>query len=163
MALVRWDPTRELSTLQSEMNRLFSGFFDEQRGQGNGGRRWAPPIDVFEREDAIFLKADLPGLDEDDLRIEVNDNALVISGERRSEAQEEKNGYYRVERSYGAFSRSLVLPDGVDADRIEANFDRGVLEVKVPKPEARQPRRISIGSRTVEGNATERESGGEAG
>jgi HSP20 family protein len=154
MALVRWEPMRELSTLQSEMNRLFSGFFDEQ-GQGNGGRRWAPAIDVFEREDEIILKADLPGLDEDDVRIEVKDNVLAISGERRTEAQEEKNGYYRVERSYGAFSRSLVLPDGVDPDKIEARFDRGVLEVKVPKPEARQPRRISIGSRTVEGTATD--------
>ena len=163
MALVRWEPMRELSTLQSEMNRLFSGFFDEQ-GQGNGSsRRWAPAIDVFEREDAIFLKADLPGLDEDDVRIEVNDNVLALSGERRSEAQEEKNGYYRVERSYGAFSRSLVLPEGVDPDRIEASFDRGVLEVKVPKPEVRQPRRIAIGTRTVEGTATEADKDGDLG
>src|SRR3954447_20491013 len=154
MALVRWEPMREISTLQSEMNRLFSGFFDEQ-GQGNGVRRWAPAVDVFEREDAIVLKADLPGLDEDDVRIEVNDNVLAISGERRSEAQEEKNGYYRVERSYGAFSRSIVLPEDVDPDGIEADFDRGVLQVKVSKPERRQPRRISIGTRTVEGTATE--------
>jgi len=156
MALVRWEPMRELSTLQSEMNRLFSGFFDEQ-GQGNGSRRWAPAIDVFEREDAIVLKADLPGLDEDDVRIEVNDNVLAIAGERRSEAQEEKSGYYRVERSYGAFARSIVLPEGVDPEKIEADFDRGVLEVTVPKPEQRQPRRISIGNRTIEGTPTERD------
>jgi HSP20 family protein len=155
MALVRWEPARELGTLQSEMNRLFSTFFDDQ-GPTNGARRWAPAVDVLERDDSIVLKADLPGVDHDDVSIEVSDNLLTISGHRQSEAQEKKEGYFRIERSYGAFSRSIGLPQGVDADRIEASFDKGVLDVTVPKPEERKPRRISIGGRTLEGTATEK-------
>src|SRR4051794_14672848 len=101
---------RELSTLQGEMNRLFNGFFDDQSG-GNGMRRWAPAVDVLERGDSVVLKADLPGMEEDDVRIEVHDNVLTIAGERQSEAHEKQEGYFRVERAYGAFSRSLGLPD----------------------------------------------------
>src|SRR5918996_6443201 len=132
MALVRWEPMRELNTLQGEMNRLFNSFFDEE---GGNRRRWAPAVDLLEREDSLVLKADLPGLTEDDVHIEVRDSVLTISGERKAEHEDKQNGYYRVERSFGRFSRSLQLPDGVDAERIAASFDKGVLEVTVPKPE----------------------------
>jgi HSP20 family protein len=154
MALVRWEPMRELNTLQGEMNRLFNSFFDEER---NGTRRrWAPAVDLLEREDSLVLKADLPGLTKEDVRIEVRDNVLTISGERRSDVEDKQNGYYRVERAFGSFSRSLTLPDGVDADRIAASFENGVLEVTIPKPEERQPRRITIGGtkKTIEGSAS---------
>ena len=154
MALVRWEPMRELNTLQGEMNRLFNSFFDE----GNGGRRrWAPAVDLLERDDSLVLKADLPGLSEDDVEIEVRDNVLTIAGERKAEHEAGENGYYRVERSFGHFSRSLQLPDGVDADRISASFENGVLELTIPKPEQRKPRRIAIGgsAKTVEGTASE--------
>jgi HSP20 family protein len=157
MALVRWEPMRELNALQGEMNRLFNSFFDE--GNGGQGRRWAPAVDVLERDDSLVLKADLPGLSEDDVQIEVRDNVLTIAGERKAEHEERQNGYYRVERSFGRFSRALQLPDGIDADRIAAAFDKGVLEVTIPKPEQRQPRRIEIGgsnAETVEGTATEK-------
>jgi HSP20 family protein len=158
MALVRWEPMRELNALQGEMNRLFNSFFDEGNGS-SAGRRWAPAVDLLERDDSLVLKADLPGLTEDDVQIEVRDNVLTIAGERKAEHEEKQNGYYRVERSFGRFSRSLQLPDGVDADRIAAVFDKGVLEVTVPKPEQRKPRRIEIGGAgapTLEGTATEK-------
>jgi HSP20 family protein len=148
---------RELNALQGEMNRLFNSFFDESNG--GQGRRWAPAVDLLEREDSLILKADLPGLSEDDVQIEVRDNVLTIAGERSAEHADKQNGYYRVERSFGRFSRSLQLPEGVDADRIAASFDKGVLEVTIPKPEQRKPRRIQIGDAgptTVEGTATEK-------
>ena len=156
MALVRWEPMRELNALQGEMNRLFSSFFDE--GANGERRHWAPAIDLLERDDSLVLKADLPGMSEDDVQIEVRDNVLKIAGERQAEHEAKENGYYRVERAFGRFSRSLQLPDGVDADRIAASFDKGVLEVTIPKPEQRKPRRIAIGSTggTVEGTASER-------
>jgi HSP20 family protein len=153
MAIVRWEPARELSTLQGEMNRLFQAFFE---GDGETGRRWAPAMDLMEAEGQLVLKADLPGLSEDDVNIEVRDNVLTVSGERKSEREHKRNGYYRVERAFGRFARSMTLPEGVDADKIEASFDKGVLEVRIPKPEERKPRRISIGKNsTVEGTATE--------
>jgi HSP20 family protein len=116
-------------------------------------------MDVVEAEDHLVLKADLPGLSEDDVKIEVRDNVLTVSGERKTEREDERRGYYRVERAFGSFSRSLTLPDGIDPDRIQASFDRGVLEVRVPKPEERKPHRISIGrnsNKAVEGTATEK-------
>lgn len=148
MALVRWEPMRELTTLQGEMNRLFNTFFDEgENGQTRqAGRRWVPAVDLFEREDSLVLKADLPGLSEDDVKIEMHDNVLTISGERQADFENKQNGYYRVERAFGGFSRSLTLPDGVDADKISASFRNGVLEVTIPKPEQRKPRRIEISS-----------------
>ena len=152
MPLVRWEPMRELNTLQTEMNRLFNNFFDDEGGNAER-RRWAPAVDLLEREDSLVLRADLPGLKEEDVQIEVRDNVLTISGERRAEFEDSEQGYYRIERAYGNFSRSLSLPDGVDADKIEAHFEDGVLEVKIPKPEERKPKRISIGGgqKTIEG------------
>jgi HSP20 family protein len=146
MALVRWDPARELDLLQSDMNRLFDTFF-QGRGGGasNGSRRWIPPMDLAETDSEFVLRADLPGLDEDDLDIEIKDNVLRISGEREAEREERGEGYHRVERAFGRFSRALDLPEGIDADAVTARFDRGVLEVRVPKPEERQPTKVQIG------------------
>jgi HSP20 family protein len=156
MALVRWEPMRELNALQGEMNRLFNSFFDEEGGNG-ARRRWAPAVDLVEREDSLLLKADLPGLSEDDVQIEVRDNILTISGERNAEHEDKQNGYYRVERSFGRFSRSLQLPSGVDPGGIQASFDRGVLAVTIPKPEERKPRRIEISGAqpAIEGTSSE--------
>jgi HSP20 family protein len=147
MALVRWEPVRELTSLQNEMNRLFNTFFDTPAtSPGNGGtlRRWVPAMDLVETDDAFVLKADLPGLSEEDVHIEVEDNVLTISGERKAEHEEKKEGYFRVERAYGSFRRSLTLPEGVNANAVQASFNRGVLEVRIPKPEERKPRRVSI-------------------
>ena len=162
MALIRWEPVRELGTIQNEMNRLFNTFFEAPAG-GNGTpalRRWIPAMDLVETDEQFVLRADLPGLSEGDVNIELEDNVLTISGERKSEREERKEGYYRVERASGAFTRSLTLPEGVDADAVKASFDRGVLEVRIPKPEARQPRTVAISvggaaPKTIEGSETQ--------
>ena len=155
MTIVRWEPFRELGTLQSEMNRLFNSVFDSP-GPGNGGtmRRWMPAMDLVETDDHFVLRADLPGMDEDDVKIELEDTTLTVSGERKAEHEEKSEGYYRVERAFGTFARTLTLPSGVDPEAVSASFDRGVLEIRVPKPEARKPRRIEIGGadrQTIEG------------
>jgi HSP20 family protein len=146
MALVRWDSSRELSSLQAEVNRLFQSFFDTPAtGAGNGNcRRWHPAMDLVETEDHFVLRADLPGVSEEDVKVEVEDNVLTVSGERRHEQEVAKGGYYRLERASGTFARTLTLPEGVDADAVEASFDKGVLEVRIPKPAERKPRRVAI-------------------
>jgi HSP20 family protein len=163
MALIRWEPVRELNTLQSEMNRLFNNLFDTPPQNGGGGqaavRRWIPAMDLVETQDEFVLRADLPGLSEGDVNVELEDNVLTVSGERRSEHEERKEGYFRVERASGAFSRSLTLPEGVDESAIKASFDRGVLEVRIPKPEERKPRKVAISvgggePKTIEGSET---------
>jgi HSP20 family protein len=131
-----------------EIDRVFDAFF----GQTDQARRWVPPVDLVEAEDHFVLKADLPGLVEGDVNIELQDGTLTISGERRAEHEQSERGWYRIERSFGSFNRSLTLPDGVDPDRIEAAFSNGVLEVRIPKPEERKPRRISISSSDGNGN-----------
>jgi HSP20 family protein len=148
MAVVRWEPFREFTTLQNEMNRLFNTVFDAP-APGNGGstlRRWMPPMDLVETEDHFVLRADLPGMKEEDVKIEFDDGTLTVSGERKAEHESKNEGYYRVERAFGSFSRSLTLPEGVDAEAVTANFANGVLEVSIPKPEVRKPRRIEIGA-----------------
>ena len=161
MALVRWEPVRELHSMQQEMNRLFNTFFDAPNGPSTGGgpRRWVPAMDLVELEDHFVLRADLPGLDDGDVKLEIADDVLTLSGERKFEHEDRKEGFYRLERGAGSFSRSLTLPEGVDAEKIAASFDKGVLEVRIPKPEERKPRRVEIavgGSRpAIEGRAAE--------
>ena len=159
MALIRWEPARELQTLQQEMNRLFGTVFDNPAG-GNGSisRRWIPAMDLVEEDGGYVLRADLPGLSENDVSIELEDNVLTVSGERKSEHEDRKDGYYRIERASGSFSRSLTLPEGIEPESIQARFDNGVLEVRIPKPEERKPRRVAINvgekPAAIEGSAT---------
>jgi HSP20 family protein len=136
MTLVRWEPVREL--------RLLNSLFDTPTFPQSASRRWIPAIDLVETEGEFVLRADLPGLSEQDVSIELEDNVLTLSGERKSEHEERKQGYYRVERSSGSFRRTLTLPEGVDAEAVKATFDRGVLEIRVPKPEQRKPRKVQI-------------------
>jgi HSP20 family protein len=172
MALIRWEPVGELNTIQNEMNRLFNTFFESPApgngGTGSGSRRWIPAMDLVENGDEFVLRADLPGLSESDVNIELEDNVLTISGQRRAEHEERKEGYFRVERASGSFSRSLTLPEGVDPEAVKAHFDKGVLEIRIPKPEQRKPRKVAInvggGARqqTIEGSESTG-SGGSAG
>lgn len=160
MAIIHWEPVRELGSIQSEMNRLFNTVFDGSGGSGGGDatRRWAPPMDLIEATDHFVLKLDLPGLGEDDVNIEVEDGTLTISGERKAAKESEEGGVRRFERAFGAFSRSVSLPQGLDPEQVTAEFDRGVLSVSIPKPEERKPRKIAIGvgssPATVEGKAS---------
>src|SRR5579863_3430350 len=146
MALNRWEPAAELNTIQTEMNRLFNSLFDTPTRPATVGstRRWIPAMDLVEDGDHYVLRADLPGLSEQDVNIELESDVLTISGERKAERTDEKGGYRRVERSYGSFSRSLKLPDGIDGDAVQASFDKGVLEVTIPKPEQHRPRKVAI-------------------
>jgi HSP20 family protein len=156
VTIVRWEPFRELSSLQTEMNRLFNAAFEAPAGGNAAPRRWTPAMDLVETEEEFVLRADLPGMSESDVSIELEDNVLTVSGERKSEHEDKREGFYRMERAYGSFSRSLTLPKGIDPEAVNAAFDRGVLEVRVPKPEQRKPRRITISAgdgepRTLEG------------
>jgi len=157
MALVRWDPFRDLTALQSEVNRLFS-----RASGGDMGERqsWTPAIDVVETDNAIVLKAELAGMKPEDINIEVQDNVLTVSGERRFQEEVKEDKYYRIERRYGSFSRSLALPPTADESKVDATYDNGVLQVTVRKAEIAKPKKItvSVGAaqpKTVEATATE--------
>jgi HSP20 family protein len=129
------------------MNRLFGSVFDSTSpSPGNGAalRHWIPAMDLVETETDFVVRADLPGLTESDVRVELEDNVLTVAGDRRTEQEERRAGYYRIERASGAFSRALTLPEGIDPAGIEANFRNGVLEIRVPKPTQRKPHRVSI-------------------
>jgi HSP20 family protein len=153
-----------MQTIQQEMNRLFGTLFDAPEGSGGGDggslRRWIPAMDLVEEGDHFVLRADLPGVREEDVNVELEDNVLTISGERKAEHEDRKEGYYRIERAAGRFSRSLTLPEGIDPDSIEAQFENGVLTVRIPKPEERRPRRvaISVGDKApvIEGSGSDR-------
>ena len=142
MTVVRFEPLRELSSLQNEMNRLFNTVFDTPVTGAN--RRWVPAMDLVETADAFVLRADLPGMTQDDVKLEVEDSVLTVSGERAAEHETKQEGFYRLERSFGSFSRSLTLPKGIDTESVGASFLNGVLEVRIPKPEQTKPRRIEI-------------------
>jgi HSP20 family protein len=140
MALVRWESAGDYGSLQREINQLFSSFAD-----GRGGRRaagWVPAIDLRETQDGYVLLADLPGVSADDVAIDVERNVLTLSGARSRPDQ--GAGLLRAERGFGSFRRRLTMPEGVDPDEIVASFDRGVLEIRIPKPVKARPRRISI-------------------
>ena len=124
-----------------EVDRLFDRLFDAPAA----GQRWMPAMDLIEVEDHYLLKADLPGLSEEDVSIEVDQGVLTVAGERKAEHEQREKGWHRIERSFGSFQRQLTLPEGVDPDAVSADFDRGVLTVRIPKPERVKPRRITIG------------------
>src|SRR4249920_2895819 len=143
MPIVRWEPFRDLVSLQGRMNRLFDESF---RGAGRGTEEdwaqgaWSPAVDIYEKEGNIVLKAELPGIDPKDFDVRVENNILTLRGERRIEQEVQKESYQRVERSYGAFTRSFTLPTVVDTEKIEAEFKDGVLRMTLPKKEEAKPK-----------------------
>jgi HSP20 family protein len=140
MATLQWDPWRELSTFERQMNDLFS----RVQRQPSGRVGFAPVLDAFHRDGALVVRVELPGIKPEDVQIELSDNVLVIRGERQHEGLVEDASWVRRERSYGAFERQIVLPDGTDPDSIAAHFDLGVLEVTIPHPRAVEPRKVQI-------------------
>jgi HSP20 family protein len=138
MAIVRWNPTRDLMQMREEMDRLFTQFF--RRGDGEEATwtqgLWAPPVDIYETDDAFVLKAELPGFRKEDVTIEMQENRLIIRGERKREEEVKEDQYHRLERAYGRFERAFWLPTTVDAEKIQATFKDGVLELRLPKSEA---------------------------
>ena len=152
MAIVRWDPFREMTTLQDQFDRLWRGAAESRRSES-----WLPAVDVFDTRDAVVLKAELAGMDPADIQIEVEDNVLTIKGERKFEEKVDGERYYRVERRFGAFQRSLALPQGVKADDVSAQYEDDILEVRVPKAETEKPKKIEVkaAKRTVEAKKAE--------
>ena len=158
MAIVRWEPFRELAALQNEMCRWMNQFASPgtATGPGNGSSTWLPAVDVWETENELVLSFDLPGIPEDKIAVELDDNVLTVSGERERTQEHSGDRFYRFERRYGTFSRSVTLPSGVNEESIKADYKDGVLEVRVPKPEEPKPRKIQIGSGqgAIEGKST---------
>ena len=146
MAMVRWEPVRDLLTLQERMNRMFdnsyrAGAQDEDWALGGS---WAPAVDIYEKDGNIVLKAELPGVDPKDVDVRVENNLLTLRGERKFDNEVKRDSYHRVERAYGAFSRSFTLPNVVDTGNIKAEYKDGVLHMTLPKREEAKPRQIQI-------------------
>jgi HSP20 family protein len=155
MALVRWEPFRELAALQNEMGRWMSAFSPQGPGNGQTSSSWLPAVDVWETENELVLSFDLPGVPEDMITVELDENVLTVSGERERTDDQFSERYYRFERRYGQFSRSVSLPAGVNEDSVKADYTDGVLEIRIPKPEEQKPRRIELGSKkTIEGKSS---------
>jgi HSP20 family protein len=149
MAIVRWEPFRDLASLQERMNRLFDESF---KGIGRGteddwllGGTWAPAVDIFEQEGNIVLKAELPGIDPKDVDIRLENNVLTLRGERKVDNEVKRESFHRIERAYGTFARSFTLPSTVDQQSIKADYKDGVLKVVLPKREEAKPKQITIG------------------
>jgi HSP20 family protein len=142
-ALTRWDPFRNLTTLQEQMNRLFETTFPT-RPDESALTSWAPAVDIYETENELVLKADLPDINEKDLDVRVENNMLTIRGERKFEQKVKEENCLRIERSYGAFNRSFSLPNTVNAEAIKAEYKDGVLTVELPKRAESKPKQVKI-------------------
>ena len=153
--LTRWDPFREFITLQDRMNRLFrEPFGPEGREESLTTTTFAPPVDVYEDEHNVTLKIEVPGIDEKDIDVRIENNTLTVHGERKFEKEEKEQNYRRVERQYGSFTRSFTLPNTVDPEQVHANYDKGVLKISMAKKAEAKPKQIkvNVGSeKTLEG------------
>ena len=146
MAVVRWDPFRDLSTLQDRMNRLFDdGGRTWRSDEPAATTSWSPAVDIFETEGEIVVKAELPGMDRKDITLNLEKNVLTLKGERRFEKETKDENYHRIERSYGTFSRVFSIPATVDEENIRADYKDGVLKIVLPKKELAKPKQIRIG------------------
>ena len=145
MSIVRYDPFRDLRTLQEEVNRLFSTNLTRSFGdEGIARGAWAPSVDIYENKDQIVLEAELPGMKQEDFDLSIENNVITLRGERKFEKTDETDNYHRVERSYGAFTRSFTLPQTVSAEGASAEYNNGVLRVTLPKREETKSRRIQV-------------------
>jgi len=144
MTLVRFQPDTDLFRLQRSMNQMFDGRFAPHAQEEDSCCDWMPAVDIHETTDNIVLRADLPGMNKDDVKVVVHDNMLTLKGERKSEKKEERASYYRMERVCGSFYRSFSLPSMVDASKIKAGYTNGVLEIVLPKVEEAKPKEIAI-------------------
>ncbi len=142
--LTRWDPFRELTTLQDRMNRLFRDSFGEGREEALTTTSFAPAVDVYEDEHNVTLKIEVPGIEEKDIDVRIENNTLTVHGERKYEKDEKEENYRRIERQYGSFTRSFTLPTTVDHEHVIANYDKGVLKIKLAKKAEAKPKQIKV-------------------
>ncbi len=145
MAIIRWDPFRDLITLREKMNRLFEEAFTT-RGEEKDlvASTWTPSVDIYETENALILSAEVPGIDEKDIEIKIEDSTLTLKGERKFEKETKEENYHRIERAYGSFYRSFTLPHYIDQDNIKAEHENGVLKITMPKKPELKPRKVKI-------------------
>jgi len=146
MNLVKWNPWREMSAMPDRLDRLFDDpFFRLGRmAEDSGLGMWNPAVDLYEKDDYVMIKAELPGVDKNDINIDLKDRLLTLSGERTHEKETNEENYYRRERSYGKFQRTFTLPADVDSDQIKAEFKDGVLQIEIPKPEEKKAKKVTI-------------------
>lgn len=145
MNIIRWDPFRDLTTLRERMNRLFEEAYTS-RGEEKDlvSSKWNPSVDIYEKENAIVLKAELPGIDENDIELKIEDSTLTLKGDRKFEKETKEENYHRIERSYGSFYRSFTLPRNIDQDKIKAESENGILKVTLPKKAELKPKKVKI-------------------
>lgn len=146
MNLIKWNPCGEMDTFSDPFRRFFEGTFlpgaflrDESEL-----RNWAPAVDIYEDDGKVVIKAELPGVDKKDIHVDVKDHVLTLSGERSYEKEMKEESFHRKERAFGRFERSFTLPEGLDADRIEADYKDGVLKIEIARPEEKQPKEIAV-------------------
>lgn len=144
MAIIRWDPFGDFMTLRDRMNRLFEDMSSSKEEKDLMTRAWAPSVDIYENENEVVLNAEIPGVDEKDVEIKVEDNTLILKGERKFEKEAKEENYHRIERSYGSFFRSFALPGYIEQDRIEAEHENGILRIRMPKKPELKPRKVKI-------------------
>ncbi len=156
--ITRWDPFREFVTLQDRMNRLFrDSYGPEGREEALTTTTFAPPVDVYEDEHNVTLKIEVPGIEEKDIDVRIENNTLTVHGERKFEKEEKEENFRRVERQYGSFTRTFTLPNTVDQDSVQANYEKGVLKIQLAKKAEAKPKQIkvNVGSqKTLEGKGT---------
>jgi HSP20 family protein len=146
MAIVRWDPFRDVAALQDRINRIFNDSFGRSRDLDDEVSLydWRPPVDIYETNDGIVLKIELPGVKKDDVSVEVKDNVLTLKGERLLDPEIKDDHYYRKERSFGKFNRSFSLQEPIKPDLIKAGFKDGILTIEIPRPEEEKPKQITV-------------------
>jgi len=155
--LTRWEPFREFATLQDRMNRLFRESLNEDgREEALLTSSFAPAVDVYEDEHNVTLKIEVPGIDEKDIDVRIENNTLTVHGERKIEKEEKEENYRRVERQYGSFTRTFTVPTTVDSEKVSATYDKGVLKIVLPKKAEAKPKQIkvNVGEKTLEGKAS---------
>ena len=144
MAIVRYNPFRELRTMQEQMNRLLDMAWNKEAGEELKEGIWQPPVDIYEDEESVVIKAEVPDIDQKDIEVRIEDNTLTLKGERKLDQTVKKDNYHRVERYYGAFQRSFSIPPNIDQDKVKATCDRGVLTVILPKKAEKKPKQITV-------------------
>ncbi|WP_298267020.1 Hsp20/alpha crystallin family protein [Geobacter sp.] len=144
MAIVKYSPFRDLRNLQEQMNRLLDLAWSREGGEELREGAWQPPVDIFEDENFVVIKAELPGIDQKDIEVRIEDNTLTLRGERKHEEEVRKENYHRIERYYGGFQRSFSLPHTIDQEKVKATCDKGVLTITLPKREETKPKQINV-------------------
>ncbi|KPK00480.1 MAG: hypothetical protein AMJ60_01125 [Desulfobacterales bacterium SG8_35] len=146
MTIVRWDPFRNMTTLQDRINRVFDEAVSRSKDYDDEVSKcdWRPIVDIYDSEKAIVIDAELPGVTKDDITLDVKENILTLKGTRKYVEEAKKENYYRMERCFGTFERAFTLPATVDPGKIKANFKDGILRIEIPKPEEKRPKQISI-------------------